>query len=48
MTKEIKVLHKQIAEHQQTIDRQRIVIKQQQDTLEFILTGKPIWKLLLI
>ena len=45
--KDIKCLQKRIIEQDLTIQRQKDVIKTQQETLQFILSGKPLWKLLL-
>ena len=47
MTKETKQLHKRIVEQNMTIERQQLVIKTQYDTLQFILSGRPLWRLLI-
>ena len=44
---EVKQLNKRIAEQDMTIERQRIVIKAQYETLQFVLANKPLWKLIL-
>lgn len=46
--KQIKELTKRVIEQDMAIERQRMVIDTQRGTLEFVLSGKPLWKLILL